>query len=175
LAIGTDSGSIIFYNRETQRKVPCISKHGKKVISGDWHQNAAQGLLMTCSEDRLLTISDYKGDTLEESFFVNGEPTQLTWCPAVDQTKRIICAIIGAKQLIILDTPTQKDFIINFNSSYGKVVCYQWIGEDSIAVGFSNGIVSLVSVKTESMGIELHTLNTGVKASIDVLSICSDL
>jgi hypothetical protein len=55
LCVGTDKGSLVFYNRKSQRKIPCISKHGKKVTYGDWN---AEGLIITCSEDKLLTISN---------------------------------------------------------------------------------------------------------------------
>ena len=37
LCIGSEKGSLVFYNRKSQRKIPCISKHGKKVTHGDWH------------------------------------------------------------------------------------------------------------------------------------------
>ena len=55
LCIGSEKGSLVFYNRKSQRKIPCISKQGKKVTHGDWHP---EGLLITCSEDKLLTISN---------------------------------------------------------------------------------------------------------------------
>jgi WD repeat-containing protein 19 len=72
LCIGSEKGSLVFYNRKTARKIPCISKHGKKVTHGDWHQ---EGLLITCSEDKLLTISNQQGDTVQDSFIVKAEPT----------------------------------------------------------------------------------------------------
>jgi WD repeat-containing protein 19 len=36
LVVGTEKGSLVFFNRKSQRKIPCISKHSKKVIEGDW-------------------------------------------------------------------------------------------------------------------------------------------
>lgn len=56
LAIGSDKGSVVFFNRKTNRKIPCISKHGKKVTMGDWNP---EGNLITGSEDRLLTVSNH--------------------------------------------------------------------------------------------------------------------
>jgi WD repeat-containing protein 19 len=65
LGIGSEKGSVVFFNRKTNRKIPCISKHGKKVMTGDWNK---EGNLITGSEDRLLTVSNPLGDTLHESF-----------------------------------------------------------------------------------------------------------
>jgi WD repeat-containing protein 19 len=94
LCIGTEKGSLVFYDRKTQRKIPCISKHGKKVTYGDWGQD---GLLITCSEDKLLTISNKAGDTVQDSFIVKGEPWQIKWCPSTEASKKMITAIIAQK------------------------------------------------------------------------------
>jgi len=32
-----------------------VGKHGKKVVGGEW---SSEGLLVTCSEDKILTISN---------------------------------------------------------------------------------------------------------------------
>jgi WD repeat-containing protein 19 len=61
LAIGTEKGSLVFFNRKSQRKIPCVGKHGKKVTNGDWHN---EGILMTCSEDKLMTLSSHTSDTI---------------------------------------------------------------------------------------------------------------
>ena len=37
LAVGTDKGTLLFYNKRTQRKVPTMGKHSKKIVSGDWN------------------------------------------------------------------------------------------------------------------------------------------
>ncbi len=94
LCIGSEKGSLVFYNRKSQRKIPCISKHGKKVTHGDWHP---EGLLITCSEDKLLTISNQQGDTVQDSFIVKAEPTQIKWCPSNDPAKKVVTCIIGGK------------------------------------------------------------------------------
>jgi hypothetical protein len=56
LAVGSEKGSVVFFNRKTNRKIPCISKHGKKVTIGDWNKD---GNLITGSEDRLVTVSNH--------------------------------------------------------------------------------------------------------------------
>ena len=62
LAIGTEKGSIYFFDKKTQRRIPNLGKHGKKVISGDWNE---QGYLITSAEDKLVTVSDHSGKTLQ--------------------------------------------------------------------------------------------------------------
>jgi len=46
LVVGTEKGNLLFFNRKSQRKIPTISKHGKRVTYGDWHRD---GNLVTCS------------------------------------------------------------------------------------------------------------------------------
>ena len=42
LVIGNEKGNLLFYNKKIQKKIPTMSKHSKKVISGDWNK---EGLL----------------------------------------------------------------------------------------------------------------------------------
>lgn len=42
LAIGNEKGNIAFYNKKTQKKVPTMGKHSKKILAGDWNK---EGLL----------------------------------------------------------------------------------------------------------------------------------
>lgn len=164
LCIGSVKGSLVFYNRKSQRKIPCISKHGKKVTHGDWHP---EGLLITCSEDKLLTISNQQGDTMQDSFIVKAEPTFIKWCPSLDPNKKTVTAIIGGKQVIVLDTPTQKSIVVSFAAAYGRVVNYDWYGEDHLIVGFEKGIIAFISVHPDSMGQEKFTVNVGPSGPID--------
>mmetsp|Transcript_17772 Transcript_17772/g.12707 ORF Transcript_17772/g.12707 Transcript_17772/m.12707 type:complete len:201 (+) Transcript_17772:326-928(+) len=172
LCVGTDKGSLVFYNRKTQRRVPCISKHGKKVTFGDWHRD---GILITCSEDKLLTVSNHQGDTIQDSIVVKGEPAQIKWSLSPDPNKKVFCCILQSKSIVVFDAPTQKNFIINFNPQYGKVSCFQWYGEENVIVGFSSGIVAQISVKDSSMGQELFAVNAGFNSQIDAINVNHDL
>ena len=60
LAVGTDKGSLIFYNKKNTKRIPTMGKHAKKIISGDWNKD---GLLITGGEDKILTVSNYNSDT----------------------------------------------------------------------------------------------------------------
>jgi WD40 repeat protein len=94
LCIGTEKGSLTFFNRKSQRKIPCITKHGKKVTTGDWSND---GYLMSASgSDRMLTVSNQNGDTPFDSFIVpKGEPTNVRWSPIQDENNKMLCCIIG--------------------------------------------------------------------------------
>ena len=45
LAIGTDKGSLIFYNKKNSKKIPTIGKHTKKIVTGDWNLDGLLGNL----------------------------------------------------------------------------------------------------------------------------------
>lgn len=96
LAIGSDKGSVVFFNRKNQRKIPCISKHGKKVTTGDWNR---EGNLISGSDDKILTVSNSTGDTIHDSFIVRGEINNVRWCPYKDDNKplRCVAAIVSGK------------------------------------------------------------------------------
>lgn len=92
LVVGSDKGSLVFYNRKSGRKIPCISKHGKKVTGGDWNQ---YGELISCSEDRLITISNYQGDTLCDSQMVKGDPNNIRWQPNSEENNKTMVLILN--------------------------------------------------------------------------------
>ena len=95
----------------------------------------------------------------------------IKWCPSKDIQKKIVTCIIGQKQIALIETLTQKTFIIAFSPNYGKVITYSWFGEEYLIVGFQNGIVTLISVKPDSMGQEITSINVGPSGPIDALSI----
>jgi len=76
LAIGTEKGSLVFFNKQNQRKIPCVGKHSKKVNTGSWN---SEGTLISGAEDKILTVSNGTGDTVWDSFIVKGPPVQLKW------------------------------------------------------------------------------------------------
>lgn len=151
LAIGSEKGSVVFFNRKTNRKIPCISKHGKKVIVGDWNK---EGNLITGSEDRLITVSNHQGDTMHESFIAKYDLKVIKWCPYKDpaKPKKVCAAICGPKSILYLKPETQDHFMFNFSSNYGKAAEMEWCGENKIVVGFSSGYVNMVSTRANELG-----------------------
>ncbi|GLE04386.1 hypothetical protein PINS_up015725 [Pythium insidiosum] len=63
LAIGTQKGNLVLYSKASRKIVPVLGKHSKRITCGAW--NAAD-ILVLGSEDRMLTVSNAKGDTIEQ-------------------------------------------------------------------------------------------------------------
>jgi WD repeat-containing protein 19 len=147
LAVGTEKGSVVFFNRKTNRKIPTVSKHGKKVTGGDWNQ---EGNLITCSDDKLLTVSNMQGDTLHESFICKGEILSVKWCPYRDaaKPKKVCASIIAGKQICYLKPEAQDHFMFSFHNSFGKALIFEWFGDNKLVIGFNSGMISLVSTKS---------------------------
>jgi WD repeat-containing protein 19 len=173
LAIGSDKGSIVFFNRKTQRRIPTISKHGKRVSGGDWNK---EGNLITSSDDKLLTVSNNQGDTLHESFICKGDILGVKWCPFRDPSKpkRVCAAIVGGKNMLYLKPEDAKHFMFNFHANYGKATIFEWYGDSRLLIGFSSGMLSLISTRSEDIGQELNAMSTG-NSPIETMVINTEL
>ncbi|CAN0073217.1 unnamed protein product [Heterosigma akashiwo] len=71
LAVGTAKGNLVIYNNKTKKKIPVLAKHPRRITCGCWSKT---NQLALGSEDRMLTLSNEKGDTLEQ--------TELKYAPA---------------------------------------------------------------------------------------------
>lgn len=45
---------------------------------------------------------------------VKAEPTDIKWCPTREPTKKLVSAILAQKAIVIVDTASQKNYMINF-------------------------------------------------------------
>ena len=85
LAIGTSKGNLVLYSKGTRKMVPVLGKHSKKITCGVW--NSGDELVLG-SEDKMITLSNSKGDTIEQrelSAQVGADPERdvrrpLTFC-----------------------------------------------------------------------------------------------
>lgn len=72
-----------------------MGKHTKRVISGDWNN---EGLLITSGEDKLLTVSNYNSETVQESIPVKAEARNIQWSRSKtdsrDQKQLTVTAIV---------------------------------------------------------------------------------
>lgn len=150
----------MFFNRKTNRKIPCISKHGKKVTVGGWNK---EGNLITGSEDRLITVSNHQGDTMHESFIAKSDLKNITWCPYKDpaKPKKVCASICGPKSILYLKPETQDHFMFNFSANYGKAVEMEWCGENKIVIGFNSGYVNMISTRANELGQEISACQVG--------------
>lgn len=46
LAIGTEKGILNFYNKKTQKKIPTMGKHSKRITTGDWNEEGLLSILL---------------------------------------------------------------------------------------------------------------------------------
>lgn len=156
LVIGTEKGTLIFFNKKNSRKIPCVGKHSKRVHTGDWND---EGLLISGSEDRLLAVSNSTGDTVLDQFEVKGEPLELKWAKKKkdeqNEKNKSVSAIMKRKHLILLDVETTNNVEISFSSTYGRIVTYEWFGDGYIAAAFTNGVVSVISTHQDEIGMEI--------------------
>lgn len=160
LAIGTEKGSIYFFDKKTQRRIPNLGKHGKKVISGDWND---KGYLITSAEDKLVTVSDHTGKTLQ-SIQLPGKSAlrDLAWTNIKEdgQTLPRVTAVAHSKSVCFVDVEEQKNIEVEFQSSYGKIVDYQWYEDKYILVAFSNGYISGVRSNQAEYSAEVGNKQT---------------
>lgn len=64
LAVGTSKGNLLIYDHDSQRKIPILGKHTKKIGAGAWSE---QNLLALVGDDKTLTISNKDGDTITQT------------------------------------------------------------------------------------------------------------
>lgn len=176
LAIGTEKGSLVFFNKKNQRKIPCVGKHSKKVNTGAWNQ---EGLLISGAEDKILTVSNSTGDTVLDSFIVKGKPFGLKWArtkkePEEDQKEHEISAVMDRKYIIIIHIETTHNVEISFSQAYGKLVDYDWFGDGYIASTFTNGIISIISTHKKEIGMEIQSLNV-FNGAIEAMAVSESL
>ena len=67
LTFGNEKGYLNFYFKKNKKKIPTMGKHSKRVISGDWN---GDGLLVTGSEDKIITVSSHTSDNVANSIAV---------------------------------------------------------------------------------------------------------
>jgi WD repeat-containing protein 19 len=171
LVVGTEKGSLVFFNRKSQRKVPCISKHGKKVTHGDW---SSEGFLMSASIDKMLTISNHQGDTPYETFIVKGEPSNVRWSPVQSDEEKVVCCIVNNTKLFRFVPNKLNHQFIEFDKSYKKVTSFEWDTDKSIIVAFESGFISVISMDPGALGKELHSFRPSM-SPIEQIQINKDV
>jgi WD repeat-containing protein 19 len=171
LVVGTEKGSLVFFNRKSQRKIPCISKHGKAVRHGDWN---VEGYLMSASADKMLTVSNHQGDTPFDSLIVKGEPTNVRWCPYQDDKSKWVTVIINSQKLFMFNPVDGQSHFIETEKSYGKITCFEWLNHQYIVVGYSTGVVNVLAMSLKNLGKEMKDLRPS-GTPIEAICINQDL
>jgi hypothetical protein len=61
-----------------------------------------------------------------------------------------------------------------FNQKYGWLYNFEFVDNDTIIAGFSQGVICLVSIKDETCGHEIKAITVG-SASIDKINVCKEV
>eukprot|EP00818_Percolomonas_sp_WS_P009034 CAMPEP_0117447486 /NCGR_PEP_ID=MMETSP0759-20121206/6902_1 /TAXON_ID=63605 /ORGANISM="Percolomonas cosmopolitus, Strain WS" /LENGTH=1376 /DNA_ID=CAMNT_0005239827 /DNA_START=113 /DNA_END=4243 /DNA_ORIENTATION=+ len=161
LAIGTAKGALVIYNRKTRSTIPVKGKHSKRIISGCWNKN---GLLALGGEDKLITISDVHGDSIDQKS-TKHDPQQLVFNTAkqtgtASNTLPETTLSANAGQVLWLYDYAKKDdkrpLELAFQTKYGRIKSYKWFGDGYVMLGFSLGFVVIVSTHLEEIGNEVN-------------------
>jgi len=168
LAIGSEKGSMTYYNKSTQRKIPTVGKHSRRIVTGDWSN---EGIIVTGSDDKTLSASNSQGEVKGSSIQLKAEPRQLTWPKNPGTDVNLIACVINMKNLLLIDgkNPTEPREL-SFQTRYGRIVAYSWFGEDSASmlVGFSEGWFVVLNTNT---GTELFAGKV-FNNSLDAICVC---
>ena len=151
LAIGTEKGGLVFYNKGTQRKIPTIGKHSMRVIAGDWSHD---DLLITGSEDRTLTVSTLTGDTIPQTSQIKAQPLKINW-----QQNNMITMMVRDISIFVIwpkEGFTSKE--ITLQHHYGKIISYEWYSDDKIIVAASEGWIIAYSMEKANFGTEIYSM-----------------
>ena len=174
LSVGSSKGNLLLYDNLTFRKQLIMGKHSKKILFGAW--NIANKLAMV-GKDKVLTISDLSGSTLNENY-LKQIPLDLQFGLQMSDENRkhnkeeedtITMNMNGRTiYMFFINNPSQP-IELAFQSKYGDILSYQWYGDGYILAGFSKGFIVSISTHEKEMGEEIHSLRLGYKS---IVSIC---
>ncbi|CAD7950767.1 unnamed protein product, partial [Amoebophrya sp. A25] len=168
LAIGTNKGGLLLYNKRTMKKQTILGKHSKKISCGMWSsaQSASsptsqgrgtkagdENILALGSEDRNVTISREDGDSVEQ-MQLRAEPEQLQFCSpgtlgspggsmvegGSSSSSSYVSFLQNKKSVVLLNWKTSSMQEQTFPDKYGQITSYVW-AESTLLVGFASGHV----------------------------------
>ena len=112
------------------------------------------------SEDRVLTVSNAEGDTVNQSQ-LRGNPSDVQFAELKTDVPRgqgdnCVTMIIGKSNLYFFklngpDSPLE----LAFQPHYGDLVSYKWFGDGYIVMGFNTGYFVVISTHPKEIGQEL--------------------
>ncbi|XP_066931056.1 WD repeat-containing protein 19-like isoform X2 [Clytia hemisphaerica] len=156
LAVGTNKGNLLLYNHQTQRKIPVLGKHARKISCGCWN---SENLIALAGEDRLLSISNSEGDTVKQTV-TRLEPNQVQFSVMKTDERSVgettLSLTVGQKTLFLYNLNEPDNPIeLAFQPRYGTIVTYKWFGDGYIMIGFSTGYLVVISTHLKEIGQEL--------------------
>lgn len=153
LVIGTSSGTAVFYNRETQRKVPIIGTHSAAIVDAAW--TSIGGKVVMVGADRILSITDGDGNIIATTD-LEGSPLSVTVleAPASAQgAAQCVAAANLGSSLQVIDVLATDTFNAQFPKVNGIITSVAPAGASSFVVGFSTGAVGLAVLGDGDMAL----------------------
>ncbi|XP_068448207.1 WD repeat-containing protein 19 [Clinocottus analis] len=184
LAVGTVKGNLLIYNQQTLVKIPVKGKHTEKITCGCW---SVQNLLALGSDDKTLTISNEKGDTISQTT-VQGKPAEINFSvmktnERSGQGENTVSLSVDNKMLMLYNiNDPENPFNLTFQPHYGHIVSYRWYGDGYILIGFSHGYFVVISTHIREIGHEIYqahnhrdSLNSvAISPAINKAASCGD-
>ena len=98
-------------------------------------------MLMSCSADRMLTVSNHMGDTTYDSYVIKkGDTSHLKWNPFSTPgsvNHGVMGCLIAREKLFLFNPATQEHRFIEFaKAGMSKPICFDWLANDKVFVGF---------------------------------------
>jgi len=176
LAIGTDKGLIYYFNKKTDKIVPCTLNHSKQVVTGEWND---EGNLATGAEDKTLSVTNRVGEVILQGATLKAEPKRIKWARQKTNENRTnfttISTILNNRTILIYDIKKKSNPIeLALDTEYGTIVTYQWFGDGYIAIGFSKGFISIISTHMTEIKNEVHSMQP-FKSGLDDLCACDEV
>ncbi|KAF0696799.1 Aste57867_12461 [Aphanomyces stellatus] len=157
LAIGTQKGNLVLYNKSTRKIVPILGKHSKKITCGTW--NSGDQLVLG-ADDRMITVSNASGDTIQQRE-LKLQPVECKFGHRKGDTIKGVetCVAINvSKSLILLDTNDPDNPIeLTFQSHYGLIKVFEWFNGGYLMIAFSEGFVICISTQMDEIGEEMFS------------------
>ena len=176
LAICTHNGLIYYYNKKTDKITPLSMMHSKAIISADWSE---EGNLVTGDENKTLSVTTKKGESLLQNAQMKFEPKLIKWARQKTnenrRTESTISTVQNNKTLLMYDFKKKNNPIeLALDHEYGNIITYQWFGDGYIAIGFSKGYLSIISTHMTEIKNEVYSTQL-FKNGFDDLSVCEEV
>lgn len=174
LALANLKGGLLIYNRQTQKKVPIVGTHSKRIIDGAW---SARNVLAMIGEDKILSISDAEGGLLDQvplkAVPVSVGFTDLKTEDRQARMENTVYVNVNQKSLFMHHVQKREPPIdMTFQSKYGAIATLKFTGDGYCLIGFQTGFVVLVSVHAAEMGNEICAVKAH-RDSLADLSVCA--
>ena len=173
LAVATTKGNLFIYDRRNGKRVPIVGKHSKSIDACIWlpSEDLACG-----SQDKSITISNRDGDTTLQ-MTVKAEPTNMQYsiCKRNGIDVTYLSMVLGSKTIMLMNCSDPNDNVeLTFQSKYGSIAKYSWLGENALVVGFSSGYLVAVSIIPAQLNQELFS-SKSFRDSVQEIVLCRAL